>query len=107
MDKKRRLLICENDCVLGKGSEMVSLTLGWIPFHPILEDTLVDLANLCIFQSQYQQNRMTLLSSTSKLLGCPEMVSILLGWVKSQQKLRDTILDPPHCNNNTNKEKPA
>lgn len=87
---------------------MVSLTLGWIQFHQTLVDTMVDPvdpANLCIFQSHYHQKRMTLQSSQSMLLGGSEMVSLLLGWVEFQQKLRDTVLDPPYCNNNTNKEK--
>ena len=83
---------------------MVSLTLGWIQFHPTLVDTMVDPANLCIFQSQYHQKRMTLQSSQSMLLGGSEMVSLLLGWVEFQQKLRDTMSDPPYCNNNTNKD---
>ena len=38
-------------CVFGSGSEMVSLNLGWIQFHPTLVDTMADPANCASFKA--------------------------------------------------------
>ena len=37
VDKEERFLIFENGCVLGKGSDMVSLSLGWVKFRQELK----------------------------------------------------------------------